>query len=59
MGFFFLSYTLIFIYLFKYETMFSRNGLSLEYSERDTSSVKAIFFVNATNVSFGGGSAGK
>ena len=38
-GIFFYLYTLILIYLFKYETIVSRNGLSLGYSERDTSSV--------------------
>ena len=37
MGFFFLFYILI--YFFKYETIASRNSLSLGYSERDTSSV--------------------
>ena len=43
MGFHFLFYILIFIYFFKYETIVSRNGLSLGYSERDTSSVKTSF----------------
>ena len=37
MGFFFLFYILI--YFLKYETIVSRNGLSLGYSEQDTSSV--------------------
>ena len=41
MEFHFLFYILIFIYFFKYETIVSRNGLSLGYSERDISSVKA------------------
>ena len=36
--------TLIFIYFFKYETIVSRNGLSLGYSERDTSSVLPHMF---------------
>ena len=40
-GFYFLFYTLIFIYFFKYETIVSRNGLSLGYSERETSSVQS------------------
>ena len=35
----FLFSLLILIYFFKYETIVSRNGLSLGYSERDTSSV--------------------
>ena len=38
-GIFFLFYILISIYSFKYETIVSRNGMSLGYSERDTSSV--------------------
>ena len=38
-GIFFLFYIFIFIYFLKYETIVSRNGLSLGYSERDTSSV--------------------
>ena len=29
-------------YFFKYETIVSRNGLSLGYSERDTSSVEGM-----------------
>ena len=37
--FFFLIYILILIYFSKYETIVTRNGLSLGYSERDTSSV--------------------
>ena len=43
MGFHFFFYSLIFIYFFKYETNVSRNGLSLGYSERDTSSVNVLF----------------
>ena len=39
MGFHFLFYILIFIYFFKYETIVSRNGLSLWCSEPHTSSV--------------------
>ena len=42
MGFQFLFYFYIFIYFFKYETIVSRNGLSLGYSERDTSSVYCL-----------------
>ena len=38
-GILFLFSLLIFISFFKYETIVSRNGLSLGYSERDTSSV--------------------
>ena len=41
MGFFFLFSLLIIIYFFKYETIVSRNGLSLGYSEQDTSSVRS------------------
>ena len=37
--FYFLFSILIFVYFFKYETIVSRNGLSLGYSERDTSNV--------------------
>ena len=39
LDFFSLFYILIIIYFFKYETIVSKNGLSLGYSERDTSSV--------------------
>ena len=39
---FFLFYTLFFIHFLKYETIVSRNGLSLWYSEQDTSSVKCL-----------------
>ena len=39
-GIFFLFYILISIYSFKYETIVSRNGMSLGYSERDTCSVR-------------------
>ena len=35
----FYIYIYFYIYFFKYETIVSRNGLSLGYSERDTSSV--------------------
>ena len=38
-GIFSLFYNLIFILFFKYETIVSRYGWSLGYSERDTSSV--------------------
>ena len=38
-GFAFLFYFLFFIYFFKYETIVSRNGLSLECLEQDTSTV--------------------
>ena len=38
-GIFSLFYISILIYCFKYETIVSRNGLSLGYSEQDTSSV--------------------
>ena len=41
-GFFSLFYILIFIYFSKYETIVRRNGLSLGYSERDTSSVESV-----------------
>ena len=37
---FFLFYVLIFICFFNYETVVSRNGLSLGYSEGDTISVR-------------------
>jgi hypothetical protein len=36
---------LIFIYFLKYETIVSRNGLSLGYSERDISSVSKIVLI--------------
>ena len=39
LGVFFLFSLLIFIYLLKCETIVSRNGLWLGYSQRDTSSV--------------------
>ena len=39
MGFFSLFDVLIFIYSLKYETIVSKNGLSLGYSKRDTCSV--------------------
>ena len=51
MGFHFLFYTLIFIYFFKYETIVSRNGLSLGYSEQDTSSVSGLKASEAPNSS--------
>ena len=43
-GIFFLFYKLIFIYLFKYEIIVSRNDLSLGYSERDIRSVRYLSF---------------
>ena len=42
LGFLFLFSLLISIYIFKYETIVGRNGLSLGYSERDTSSVISL-----------------
>ena len=45
MGFFFLFSLLILICFFKYETIVSTNGLSLGYSERDTSSVMHLIIL--------------
>ena len=42
--FLFLFYILIYIYFFKYETIVSRNGLSLGYSEQDTGSVSHLLW---------------
>ena len=44
--FFLYYYILIFIYFFKYENIVSRNGLSLGYSEQDTSSVLSFLIVH-------------